>query len=239
MAATFDSAYLLTMFNRLTGRPTSDSITDPTKYQRLTEAQNEIVADMAIICPNVLYPTVTYASIPTLTTADGGKTFTFGTDANSYSITPMGKAQIFASLNDIPTNPWRLGVDYVALGGTAIQIPNNNTYSGTLYYRAITNPADIDATHQPALFPEAARELIAIRAAYNFGQEGVRNTALSNAMAKRYGLPLTPDTGEQVRGRFAYWCATWKTQFQGGGALANLSGMQVAVGSSMNANAGF
>lgn len=229
MAATWDSAYLLDLFNRLTGRPTSDSISGTTKYQMLSEAQNEIVADIAAICPNVLYPTTT----PTMSTSDS-KTFTFGTDANGYNITPMGKATIYTNLNNIPTNPWMEGADYIALGGTAIQIPNNNTYSGTLYYRAITNPADIDATHQPALFPEASRELIAIRAAYNFGGEGNRNPDLVGTMGIRYGAPLSAQPG-----RFAYWCLTWKTQFKTGGALASLSGMQVAAGSSYNANAGF
>lgn len=232
--ATYDSAYLLALFNRLTGRPTSDSISDPSKYQRLTEAQNEIVAAIAAICPNVLYPTVTYASIPTLSTADGGKTFTFGTDSNGYSITPLGKAQIYTSLNDIPSNPWREGVDYIALGGTAIQIPNNNTYSGTLYWRGISPPADIDASHQPSLFPEASRVLIAVRAAYNFGGEGVRNPDLVATMAVRYGAPLSP-----APGAFAHWCAAWKTQFKTGGVLQSVSGLAVATGSAVNMNAGF
>lgn len=229
--ATYDSAYLLALFNRLAGRPSSDSITDASKYQRLAEAQNEIVADIAAIAPNVLYPTVTYASIPTLSTSDGGKTFTFGTDANGYAITPLGKATIYTSLNDIPTNPWKEGRDYIALGGTAIQIPNNNTYSGTLYWRGISPPADIDATHQPSLFPEASRELIAIRAVYNFAGEGNRAPDLIATMATRYGEPLGPNAGA-----FARWCAAWKTQFQSGGALQSVSGLAVAVGSAVNMN---
>lgn len=232
--ATWDSAYLLAFLKRLTGRPASDSIPDATQYQRLTEAYNEVVADIAAICPNVLYPTVGYASIPTMTTTDGGQTFTFGTDSNGYAIAPIGKTTIYANLNDIPTTPWREGEQYIALGGTAIQIPNNGTYFGTLYWRGIAQPSDVDATHQPLLFPEASRELIAIRAAYNFASEFSRNPALAALMAQRYGVPLAGNPG-----RFAYWCLTWKTQFRRGGALQQLTGLQVAVGSSFNLNAGF
>lgn len=231
--ATWDSAYLLSFFDRLAGRPSTDAITPASKYQRLSEAQNEIVADLAGICPHVLYPTVGYQAMPQLTTTDS-QTFTFGTDSNGYPVTPIGKVGIYSSLNDIPSNPWRANQDYVPLGGTAIQIPNNNTYAGTLYWRGIKNPADITATSQPSLFPEASRELIVIRAVYNFAGEGNKNAALAGTMALRYGIPLGA-----APGRFAYWCLTWKTQFKGGGALNTLTGQQVAVGSAFNMNGGF
>lgn len=224
--ATYDSAYLLGLFNRLTGRPTTDVITDASKYQRLTEAQSEIVKDIAGICPYVLYPTVGYGSIPTLSTSDN-QTFTFGTDSNGYAIAPMGKAAIYQSLNDIPTNPWRLGVDYIALGATAIQIPNNNTYAGTLYWRGITPPGDIDASHQPALFPEGARLLIPYRAAITFCLEGNRNPDLGLQLQALYGRPF----GTQP-GMFATWLLEWKTAFKGGGALGqHVTGLAVAIGS--------
>lgn len=231
-AATWDSAYLLALLNRLTGRPASDSITDASKYQRLSEAQNEIVGDIAGIIPRVLYPAVGYGSIPACSTTDN-QTFTFGTDSNGYAVSPIGKVSIYTSLNDIPTNPWVANRDYIPIGTTAIQIPNNNTYSGTLYWRGITNPPDIDATHQPSLFPEASRELIAIRAAYNFAGEGNRNPDLAALMAVRYGAPLSV-----APGRFAWWCLTWKTQFRSGGVLSQVTGAQVAVGSYTNMNAG-
>lgn len=225
MAATWDAAYLLGVFKRLTGRTGTDSITDATKYQMLSEAQNEIVADIAAICPHVLYPTVAYGSIPTLTTTDD-QVYTFGTDSNSYAKFPMGKGGIFQSLNDIPTFPLREGVDYMN-EGTQIRSLNNTTLPATLYWYGISQPADIDATHQPALMPEAARELIAIRAAYNFGTEGNRNAPLSQTMAARYGYPLAENPG-----RFAFWCLTWKTQFRQGGALASYTGMQLAMAGS-------
>lgn len=223
--ATYDSAYLLSLFNRLTGRPTTDSIGNPTKYQMLSEAQNEVIADIAAVCPHVLYPTVATASIPTLTVSAAGDIATFGTDANGYAKFPMGKGGIFASLSDIPTSPLIPGVDYMN-EGTQIRALNNTTLPSTLHWYGISQPADINATDQPAIKPEPARELIAIRAAYNFGTEGNRNVALSQSMAARYGYPLHP----KVPGRFAWWCVTWKTQFAGGGALRSFTGMQLAIG---------
>lgn len=206
------------------------------KYERLTDAQSQIVTDIAGIFPSCLYPTTTYASIPTLTTADSGKTFTFGTDSNGFAITPMGKAMIFSSLNDIPSNPWREGIDYIALGGTAIQIPNNNSYTGTLYWRGITPPGVLSdtSTTQPVLFPEGARQLIAYRAAINFLLEANRNPELAATYIGIYGRPLGTNPG-----LFAAQMLEWKTQWRGGGVLGNqVSGLQVALGSYTN-SAGF
>lgn len=226
--ATWDSAYLLGYFNRLIGRTGTDSISDPTKYQMLSEAQNELIADIAAIAPHVLYPTVAYDSIPTLTTSDN-QVYTFGTDPNLYAKFPMGKGGIFASLDDIPTYPLRQGVDYMN-EGTQIRALNNSTLPATLYWYGISQPADINATDQPAIQPEAARELIGLRAAYNFGSEGNRNAPLAQTMAVRYGYPLH----ESKPGRFAWWCLTWKTQFRGGGALASYTGRQLALGGAYN-----
>lgn len=232
--ATYDAAYCLTMFNRMTGRPSSDSITDATKYQRLTEAQNQVIADAAAITPTSFYSTAATASLPTMTVSAARDIATFGTGSNGYSITPIGKVTLYASLNDIPTNPLIENVDYLPMGGTTIRALNNGALPSTIYWLGITNPSDIDATHQPSLFPEASRELIAIRAAYNFAIEGNRNPDLAGTMGLAYGRPLSDQPG-----RFAYWCLTWKTQFKQGGALANLTGAQVAAGSAYNANAGF
>lgn len=222
MSATWDSPYLLSFYNRLTGRTGTDSITDASKYQRLAEAQNEVVADIAAVCPHVLYPTAAYASLPTLTTTDD-QVYTFGTDSNGYPTFPMGSGGIFASLNDIPTSPLIPGVDYM-VEGTQIRALNNGTLPATLYWYGIGQPVDIDASHNPVLNPESARELIGIRAAYNFGTEGNRNTALSASMAARYGYPLG-----NAPGRFAWWCQTWRTQFAKGGALGSFTGMQLAI----------
>ena len=222
LISTWDSVYLLGYFNRLIGRTGTDSITDATKYQMLSEAQNEVIADIAAVCPHVLYPTVAYGAIPTLTTTDN-QVFTFGTDANSYAKFPMGKGGVFQSLNDIPNHPLIPGRDYMN-EGTQIRALNNGTLPAILYWYGISQPADITALVSPAIMPEAARQLIAIRAAYNFGTEGNRNAPLSQTMAARYGYPLG-----SAEGRFGWWCVTWKSQFAGGGALTTYTGLDLGL----------
>lgn len=220
-AASWDSAYCLSYLKRLIGRTGTDSITDASYYQMLSEAQNEVVADIAAICPHVLYPTVATASLPQVTISAAGDIGTFGTDANLYSKFPMGHGNLFESLNDIPNSPF---VEYMN-EGTQIRALNNGTLPATLYWYGISQPADIDATHQPVINPESARELIGLRAAYNFGTEGNRNIAVSQSMATRYGYPLH----DSKPGRFAFWMLTFKTQYERGGALGTWTGRQLAI----------
>lgn len=217
--ATFDSAWLLTDVRQLTGRTGTDSITDAQWYNRMTKAQNQVIADIAAICPHVLYPTVAYTSLPQLTIT-GGQIGTFGTDDNGYAKFPMGHGNIFQSLSDIPNSPF---LDYMN-EGTQIRALNNGTLPATLYWYGISQPDDINATDQPAIKPEPARELISLRTAYNFGLEGNRNAPLSQSMAAEYGYPLH----SSKPGRFAFWSVTWKTQFANGGALS-WTGMQLAI----------
>ncbi len=217
--ATYDSAYLLAQVKRLTGRTGTDSITDANWYIRITEAQNQVIADIAAICPHVLYPTAAYASLPTLTIT--GAIGTFGLDDNSYAKFPMGHGNIFRSLQDIPNSPF---VDYMN-EGTQIRALNNGTLPSTLYWYGISQPDDINATDQPAIKPEPARELISLRTAYNFGLEGNRNVNLSQSMAAEYGYPLH----STKPGRFAFWMVTMRTQFARGGALT-LTGRDLAIG---------
>lgn len=211
--STWDSAYLLQSFNRKAGRPSTDDITDASKYQRLSDAQNRIVALLQAVAPESLYPKVGYGSLPTLTTTDH-QVFTFGTDPSGYALFPMGKGGIYASLNDIPGAPWRPGVDYI-LEGTQIRIPNNGTWSGPLYWYGVTAPPDITAIVQPSLFPEAARELIVIEAVRQFSQEYLRNPALTDEMLNEFDTRAWPT-----------WTLTWKTQFRAGGALDWWTGYQ-------------
>lgn len=216
--ANFDSAWCLQKFNELAGRPTTDAILDATKYRWLSEAQQNVVTDAVPIVPNPFYPTGT---IPSLTLSSDQKTATFGTDGNGYAKYPMN-AQIFQSLNDIPTNPLVKGVDYLD-EGTQIRALNNTTLPGTLYVYGAFQPPDITALVDPILKPEGSRELIPIRAAYNFGLQGNRNPTLSQTMAALYGYPLA-----QASGRFAFWCLSWKTA-EKGSAFGNVTGRSIAV----------
>jgi len=80
----WDSAYLLGQFNRMAGRPESDQIPPDTKYLWLSEAQNQVVADIAARMPEVLYP----ISATQMNTTDGGRTFTFGLNAIGTAFVP-------------------------------------------------------------------------------------------------------------------------------------------------------
>lgn len=220
-AATYDSEYLLKMFNRKAGRPAADAaFTDAVKYERLSEAQNNVIVEIANVAPKALYPKVAYASMPQLTTTDN-QIFTFGTDSNSYARFPMGQSGIYTSINNIPNDPWREGQDYID-EGNQIRIPNNGTYTGTLYWYGISQPADITAIVQPALIPEASRELIVIEAVRQFSQEWLRNAALVDEMNNEWER------------RWPVWCQMWKTHFRAGGALNVFSGINLAAISRSN-----
>ena len=222
--AAWDSADLLDQFNKLAGRPAVDSgIPDPAKYARLARSQRRVIGAIAAVAPHVLYPTAGYSSYPTLSTADN-QIFTFGTDADGNPISPLGKTEIFTDLANIPDFPWMEGIDYLN-EGTQIRIPNDGTWTGTLYWRGITAPANLDATHQPVLFPPPSRELIVVDAVRQFALEGGRNPTLAALMKQEY------DDG-RGGGLWPMWCMTWRTAFrQGGGMLYGAAtGFQLAVG---------
>lgn len=216
MSTSWESSDCLALFNALAGRPTVDAVTDVQKYARLSRGQNRVIALMMGVVPDSLYPKVAYGSLPTLTTTDN-QIFTFGTDAQGYAKFPMGKGGIFASLSDIPSNPLRPGVDYL-LEGTQIRIPNNNTYTGTLYWYGIGQPPDITASVQPSLFPEASRELIVVETVRQFALEYLRSPDLSAAMRDEFDGRLWPS-----------YCLLWKSAFRSGGALDWFSGLNLAI----------
>lgn len=212
--ATFDSAYLLKLFNRYAGRPQSgDSMADADKYERLSEGQNRVVQDMLARVPNSLYPHAT--NLPTMTSVANGNIWTFGTDPQGFAIAPMGKARIFENPQAFPDFPWIEGLDYVN-EGTQIRLTNGRTWAGTLYWYGITPPADITASVQPELFPAAFRDLIVYQAVQAYAEEGLRNSDLADRMARKYAE------------RFPEACLAWKTQFSSGGALGSWTGLRIA-----------
>lgn len=211
----YDSPSLLGMFNRKSGRPAADAMTDASKYQRLSESQNRVVAMIAGIAPWSLYPKSGYSSLPTMTTADN-QVFTFGLDSNGYAIVPMGKAGIYRSRSDVPDYPMIEGYDYLN-EGSQIRIPNNRTYSATLYWRGVQQPADITASGQPTLIPEASRELIVIDAVRQFATENARNLDLAAAMAAEWNAA------------WPTWLLVLKTQFRAGGALGTFTARQISM----------
>lgn len=209
--AMWNAADCLSQFNDKAGRPygVSETVfTDVRKYALLSRAQSRVVALLAGRMPDVLYPAMTDGSLPTLTTSDGGYTYTFGTDTYGNSLAPIGNVALYANEADAPNAPLRLGVDYYRATPQSIAFPNGNTYGGTLYWRGITPPADIDAAHDPGLYPEASRELIVIEAARQYGTQQPTDALLVAAMQAEW------------QRAWPEWCLVWQDQFRSGGAWA-------------------
>jgi hypothetical protein len=198
--ATYDSANLLSRFNSLAKRPSSDEITDAQKYALLATAQLDVIREIAIRAPYALYQ-----DPATLSTSDN-KEFTFGTDGSGHAVMPLGHVGVFRSLNDVPDNPLIEGLDYLD-EGTLIRIPNNRTYTGTLYWRGIATPTDISASQEPTLRPAHSRVLIVIKAVWNFALEGAARLALADTMERKWDR------------EFPVHMANWKTHFKRGGGL--------------------
>lgn len=209
MAATWDSAYLLGLFNRYTSRPTADEVTDPEKYKWLTEAQTAVVSDIAARCPWVLY------GAPTLCVTADNKVFTFGTDSNGYAIFPFGDVQLYRSLSDVPNYPMRSPEEYL-IEGEQVRIPNDRTQASPIYWRGIQTPADITASAQPSILPEPARDLIALEAARRF--------------TKTLNRPdLADDLQADYNRLLPAWLLLMRRQFSNGGALGSVSGLRAAM----------
>lgn len=203
--STYDSAWCLSKFNQLTGRPSTDEITDATKYVRLAEAQNEVIAEASAICPTSLYRT----GGPTATTTSGGIVHTFGTDGQGHAMGPMGHVWVGRNTADYPDRGLLEGVDFIN-EGTQIRMVNERAES-TLYWTGVPVPTDISASQEPAIRPAASRILIPIKAASTFAREGGRDFALADDMDALYAR------------HFAAWCLQLKTQFRAGGAIAMTS----------------
>lgn len=205
--ATWDSADLLSQFKEMARWPATSEITDAQFYARLARAQQTVLGEVAARYPQCLYQAPT-----TLTSSDGGYTYTFGTDANGHAVAPLGMVGIYADLSDVPDNPLEPGADYLD-EGTRIRIPNDMTDPGPLYWYGIPTPADIAAGTEPSLRPAPARILIVIRAVWDFAREGAWRPDLAAEMEQRW------------RAEFPVWMQTFRTRFRDGGALVvTLSG---------------
>jgi len=169
----WQSTDLLSRFNAMAGRPSADAITDTVKYGLLADAQDAVMSRIAAICGKQQNQAPTAMS-----TADGGYTWTFGTDGNGYALYPLG-ARVYPTLTSIPDYPWTPGLDYLD-EGTTIRMPNNMAWTGSLYWYGIVGPQAISASVQPVIQPPPARILIVIDAVRSFAEQFVRNGALMN-----------------------------------------------------------
>lgn len=206
MAGTgWQSADLLARFNLTAGRPSSgDSIADATKYQYLADAEQHILTRIAGISAKTLF-----GAPALLTTADGGYTYTFGTDGNGYPLFPVGPARIYNSLASIPDYPLTPGVHYLDEGVT-IRGPNNTPIPGPLYWYGLTPVAQLSASVQPVLMPPPTRMLIVIEGVKNFAESAVRNAELADRMTVRFER------------EFGHAMTMIRRHFRGGGAMGRL-----------------
>jgi hypothetical protein len=181
MAGTgYQSSDLLAAFSVASGIPSaSTTVTDATKYGYLAQAQDQIILEIANTVGNVLWGNPTL-----MTSADGGYTYTFGTDGNGYSLFLLD-GHIYPDLNAIPSTPWVPGQDYIDEGIT-IRSLNNVPFSVAPYFQGITTPAAMSASVQPVLYPPYARILIPIRAVQNFAEYGKRDFDLATRMQARW-----------------------------------------------------
>ncbi len=201
----WQSSDLLTRFNQTAGRPATDAITDPAKYIFLSDGQEAVITEVAGVMPKPLL------GAPTLmTSADGGYTFTFGTDGNGYALFPIA-TKIYPSLNAIPDYPWKPGIDYLD-EGVQIRMPNNIAWSGSLYWRGITLPQQISASVQPVIQPPPSRTLIVTKGVQLFAEQFLRNAALADQMEIRW------------QRQWPKHCTMMRRHFSGARASGSLTG---------------
>lgn len=157
--AFLDSADIVRRIKLRLNRPTTDqaftvTTTDDVLYDFATEAQDRVVKLLATFAPDAMWTAPT-----ALSTADSGKTFTFGTDVDAASIFAMGHYRVYDSRSAIPDNPLIAGIDFT-VEGTLIRIPNNSTRAfsdgGTPWVQWVSPSNVVTSATQPTL-PKIAR----------------------------------------------------------------------------------
>lgn len=169
--ALWDSADLLEKCRAEAQEPEGGtSTTDAQWYALLTTSQHKVVRLLAQHVPHVM------AQAGTLTTANGGLSYTFTDD-----VYPLG----YAELRDGPDGPvlwsgsdWSSSADFV-FEGNRIVFPNlasriftGSGVSGVLYARYIRTPTTISASVEPSLKPDWARILIVYDAVKEWASQG-------------------------------------------------------------------
>lgn len=201
----YDNVDLLARLRFLLRRPTADeSLTDPQAYQLLTDAQQALYEDVLVRVPGAMI------SAPVAMTTTDNKVFSYGLDVNGWALAPFGKVGIYPTLSCVPDSPWQEGLDYYS-EGAQIRIPNNGTYSGTLYYYGSIPPAPISATSQPSLIPAPNRVLCVYWAAAEYASLG----NLRADDAQTYRAKYTEGLGRLL--------LKLKTQYKKGPAFGRLS----------------
>jgi hypothetical protein len=172
MVADWDGPDLLARFQLRGQWPTQGAgpITDIQIYQLLSDAQYDLYQDYAAHFPSILMGTPTQ-----LTTADGGVTYTFGTDAGGDPIFPLA-CEVYAQVDGRALYASSFGNsagDFV-IEGSRIRAPQNvaRSYNVGPIARWVTMPAAISATVGPTLQPKHARILIVLKALIKWANIG-------------------------------------------------------------------
>ena len=163
--ALYSSSDLLDRFRRYADRPSTDEdLLDADIYAYLTDAQVQVVGELAALFPRLLM------SAPTLmTTADSGVTYTVGTDSEGATIYPFGHAEVYAQATNgqemYGSTYGAYNGDFVFEGG-AIRVPSGNTrtFNSGPYIRYVALPITISASVEPILNPKQVRVLLLYRA---------------------------------------------------------------------------
>lgn len=168
--ATWDSADLLARVKRYINRPSSDElVTDAFVYALLTEAQTEVLAEIATLAP------LSQMGAPVqLSTADSGVTYTFGTDANGHAIFPLA-CEVYGEVDgrEMRACSWNSWGDFV-IEGDKIRMPGNRaqTFTAGPYARFVRADASISDSIEPILKPAPARILLVCKALLNYAAVG-------------------------------------------------------------------
>lgn len=217
----YDTAYLLQQCKLYAQRPASDEqMTDARWYALLTEAQSTVVMELSKACPAHFYTAPVL-----LTSADSGKTYTFGTDADGDNIVPFGHVEVYAKENGrslYANNYDALGGDSFVIEGDHIRMPGNRarTFGNGPYARFVAEPQIIDATHavDSRLRPKAMRMLLVWDALTRWCQVGqlrdprsyqesfARDLQAAHlTLATQYANQGTPSIGAE------WWAAWWQS----------------------------
>lgn len=167
--AVLDVSDALTVLRRITR--TQDVTEYPAAadwYDFLRDGENRAKHDLGAIVPEVLY------NAPTLlTSADGGITYTFGTDAGSNAIAPIGHVRVFPSKACHPFAPLVSGVEYV-FEGTKIRMVENTpvTWADGPYAQWIAPTLQIDGASNTFTLPVQLRMMAIYDAARRYAESG-------------------------------------------------------------------
>lgn len=164
--AYLDSADIIRRAKLRLNRPASDtaftaSVADDILYDFATEEQDELTKLCATFIPDALLTAPT-----ALTSADGGYTYTFGTDTDSANIFALGHFQVFSVRADIPDNPLVPGIDFT-VEGTKIRMPNNvpRSFGDGGPWAQTVNPSNVMASGTPPTIPKILRLCLVARVA--------------------------------------------------------------------------